>query len=505
MTVSLAHQLPMHAGYLGPTTLEELMDELEDLPEAPALDEMFGDMDAITASTNLKQDPGPQLPHHLTDPILTFVEYHYQQTFPDLSRPGASPLDEELLNAMTTANDQARKRRWLLAGETVGRAISLVMKELEGTGWPHSCWQEAHGFLRVIAAAHCAVTKRWRRALHHLDLGLIFGLPQDDMSLKIVPGLLAHVEPRARLDLASFVMPIVAPPQPAAREAGDICGLCRALDMTAGPAQGLSALRQANLPVVLTDGAAGWPALQKWRDLGFWDTQHGHRLVPVYFGTISLKGSLTSGPPQDGSEEGLVEKKVTFHKFVEEYLQQSVLQGLWPRYKPGSSGEVAAGERPPVACLANYDLFRQLPQLQRDFEADPLPRDGESSLDPAPSCVTMWFGTGGTVMPLRFEEKDNLMVQIAGLKLVRVYNGTETKHLSEYVEDCTQGPYGTHGPVCLVDVENPDFEKYPSLKEAVFAEHILRPGESLYIPRGAWCYVRALTTSVTVNFSFSPW
>lgn len=41
---------------------------------------------------------------------------------------------------------------------------------------------------------------------------------------------------------------------------------------------------------------------------------------------------------------------------------------------------------------------------------------------------------------------------------------------------------------------------FPRFKEARYTEVELGPGEALYIPRGHWHYVRALTASFSVSF-----
>jgi lysine-specific demethylase 8 len=53
-----------------------------------------------------------------------------------------------------------------------------------------------------------------------------------------------------------------------------------------------------------------------------------------------------------------------------------------------------------------------------------------------------------------------------------------------------------------VRVETPDAPAYPRFAEAEYEELILGPGDMLYIPRSHWHYVRALSTSVSINFWF---
>ena len=54
-----------------------------------------------------------------------------------------------------------------------------------------------------------------------------------------------------------------------------------------------------------------------------------------------------------------------------------------------------------------------------------------------------------------------------------------------------------------VDVENPDHEKFPLFEqcdETQAQEHILLPGQALYIPPKHWHYIRSLDVSFSVSF-----
>ena len=53
-----------------------------------------------------------------------------------------------------------------------------------------------------------------------------------------------------------------------------------------------------------------------------------------------------------------------------------------------------------------------------------------------------------------------------------------------------------------MDVERPDLTKFPLFANATHMDVVIGPGEFIYIPARCWHYVRALTTSVSLNFLF---
>ena len=58
------------------------------------------------------------------------------------------------------------------------------------------------------------------------------------------------------------------------------------------------------------------------------------------------------------------------------------------------------------------------------------------------------------------------------------------------------------GNFSRVDAEAPDLDAFPLFRRATHMDVVLGPGEFVYVPARCWHYVRALTTSVSVNFSF---
>lgn len=118
--------------------------------------------------------------------------------------------------------------------------------------------------------------------------------------------------------------------------------------------------------------------------------------------------------------------------------------------------------------------------------------DGREEEEEEDIDINAWFGPGGTVSPLHFDPKHNLLCQVVGKKYIRLYSKKCTPLL--YKHD------GMLSNTSQVDVENVDDESFPLFKQAPYQECILSEGEMVYIPPGCWHYVRSLALSFSVSF-----
>ncbi len=91
--------------------------------------------------------------------------------------------------------------------------------------------------------------------------------------------------------------------------------------------------------------------------------------------------------------------------------------------------------------------------------------------------------------------------QVAGFKFVRLCSPDWSSHLyaTPHPRATRENPLNWFSPV---DAEAPDLVAHPRAGEVEWREVILGPGDMLFIPKGYWHYVRALTTSVSINFWF---
>ena len=122
---------------------------------------------------------------------------------------------------------------------------------------------------------------------------------------------------------------------------------------------------------------------------------------------------------------------------------------------------------------------------------------GEDAKDEEDEDITIncWFGPRGTVSPLHFDPKDNVLCQVVGVKYVRLYAREESEKLYP-IE-------GLLSNTSQVQVEDPDDEKFSQFRHAKYLECVLHEGEMLYIPAKYWHYVKSLSTSYSVSFWWS--
>jgi lysine-specific demethylase 8 len=106
----------------------------------------------------------------------------------------------------------------------------------------------------------------------------------------------------------------------------------------------------------------------------------------------------------------------------------------------------------------------------------------------------LWIGATGVVSSLHRDLADNLHAQVSGRKRFTLVAPQQSACV--YPNSFFDGvPNG-----CRVDVERPDYARFPRLREAEMFVAELGPGDVLYIPRGWWHHVRTLELGISVNF-----
>ncbi len=215
-------------------------------------------------------------------------------------------------------------------------------------------------------------------------------------------------------------------------------------------------------PVVLLGLAKTWPACRKWQDSTYLHQVLGHQIFPVELGKSHLDADWSK-------------RQMLFSDFYQDY--------------------VVAEDR--CSCVTGYlaqtKLSEQMPLLLKDIS---IPNYCVNKLGSAPLDLYAWFGPEGTESPLHKDRRDNIYVQIAGQKLILLFDRRESPFMYAHQE----GPLSNSS---RVDVTCPDLTAFPNFSLASSGKiTILHPGDCLFIPKGAWHYIKSLQPSWSLSFWF---
>lgn len=107
--------------------------------------------------------------------------------------------------------------------------------------------------------------------------------------------------------------------------------------------------------------------------------------------------------------------------------------------------------------------------------------------------INAWLGPKGTVSPLHYDPKNNLLTQIFGTKQVILFSPLDTANVYPFEDVLLQNT----SQINPLDV---NIEKYPLFKHCSMYKCLLKPGKMLYMPPKWWHYVTALDKSFSVSF-----
>lgn len=214
-----------------------------------------------------------------------------------------------------------------------------------------------------------------------------------------------------------------------------------------------------NTPVIITNIMDDWDALRLWTT-DHLKEKYGH--APV-----QIQANRNSDPEYEINVEKH-RKDVTFSEYIDLITQ--------------------VGETNDYYMVANNHTLEkeEFKDLLKDFTIFP------EYLDPNNYHARMffWFGPAGTVTPLHHDPVNILLAQVKGRKLVKLISTNQTPLMYNHV-----------GVFSKVDLDNPDYDKYPLFRKVKIIETILEPGEVLFLPVGWWHYVRSLDISISVSFT----
>lgn len=206
-------------------------------------------------------------------------------------------------------------------------------------------------------------------------------------------------------------------------------------------------------PVVITNLTQDWPANSKW-SLNYIKEIAGDKIVPLY----------NNDPVK--AEDGFNEAKSEMS--LADYVD--LLQ-----------------TQPTDLRIFLYNLMKEVPQLQQDFSYPEL------GLRIMKSLPMLFFGGAGSNVFMHYDiDLANIFhFHFDGQKECILVPPSQTKYMYKI-------PYAV---ICREDInfDQPDFEKFPALRQITPFRTQLSHGEMLYMPEGYWHYMKYLTPGFSMS------
>lgn len=133
-----------------------------------------------------------------------------------------------------------------------------------------------------------------------------------------------------------------------------------------------------------------------------------------------------------------------------------------------------------------FNMFKKKPGLREDF---PCPYFFKGILG---RMGYMFFGSKGIKVRIHqdIDMSSVVLTQFHGRKKVLLIS-------PKYSEFLYRLPFNTYS---LVDLDKPDYKKYPGLEYVEAEEYILEPGDALFMPSGYWHYITYLDGGFGVSY-----
>ena len=211
-------------------------------------------------------------------------------------------------------------------------------------------------------------------------------------------------------------------------------------------------------PVVIEQFIEDWPAYTKW-NLDYMKAVSGDKIVPLY-------------------DDRPVDYKDGFND---------------PHAKMKMSEYVDLLKKEPTKYrIFLWNILKEVPQLQNDFS---YPDFGLKLLKSLPM---LFFGGRGshTFMHYDIDLANIFHFHFEGKKLCILFDQNQNDYLYKI----------PHSLITREDIDfsNPDFTKWPALKQATGWKCELNHGEILYMPEGYWHYMKYLTPGFSMSLRAIP-
>jgi hypothetical protein len=148
--------------------------------------------------------------------------------------------------------------------------------------------------------------------------------------------------------------------------------------------------------------------------------------------------------------------------------------------------DISLREEPTTLRMFLFNMFAERPQLRADFPCPGLIKGMLGKIG------FMFFGAKGIKVRIHQDmDMSNVMLtQFQGRKRVMLV-------APEYSRLLYKLPFNTHS---LIDLDNPDLDKYPGLRYIKVYDCMLEPGETLFMPSGYWHYITYVDSGFAVSY-----
>ena len=215
---------------------------------------------------------------------------------------------------------------------------------------------------------------------------------------------------------------------------------------------------QPQRPVVIEKLIEDWPAYKKW-DLDYINEMAGDKTVPLY-------------------DDRPISSKYKFNEAHAEMKMADYIDLL----KNG----------PTNYRIFLYNLLKEVPAFQKDFN---FPDLGLRFLKQLPM---LFFGGENSKVFMHYDiDYANILhFHFHGKKQCILFPPSESKHLYKV----------PHALIAREDIDfnNPNFDKFPALKNAKGFITELHHGETLYMPEGYWHHMTYLTAGFSMSLRATP-
>ncbi|TAE58176.1 MAG: cupin-like domain-containing protein [Nostocales cyanobacterium] len=216
-------------------------------------------------------------------------------------------------------------------------------------------------------------------------------------------------------------------------------------------------------PVIITGKLEEWKAFDSW-SIDYLNKVIGDKELDI---NVSNKNKVFTFDSETG--ETLSSTKMKFTEFTNWLTQEKNSEQYY--YLQQQSIKLVFPELLPDIEIPNYIS-------QKSF-----------------MVANIWIGTGGNTTPLHWDAAQNILCQVRGRKRLLLFAPNQTEYLYPHSVD-SKAPH-----LSYVNIDKPDFDKFPKFKQAQSIECVLEAGEMLFMPPFWWHQVYSLDQlNIAVNF-----